>query len=183
MTYNIVKQHQRRAAGHVDNPIDHQHQLKLTKNQTKIMHQQKQCSAQGEQSRRLLAEKNEYVSFSNEPPSFWQSFSWQKKCCDINKDELPHSHVHAPASSSGDATPKRSSWTVILLGQSIALALSCANAASSTLENNYQIKVPTYQTGKSILILEIYNSEKLTTMCTSKFLTFIYCYPSYIVYY
>ena len=161
MPYSIVKQHQRRAAGHVDNPIDHQ--LKLTKNQTKIMHQQKQCSAQGEQSRRLLAEKNEYVSFSNEPPSFWQSFSWQKKCCDINKDELPHSHVHAPASSSGDATPKRSSWTVILLGQSIALALSCANAASSTLENNYQIKVPTYQTGKSILILEIYNYEKWTT--------------------
>ena len=47
-------------------------------------------------------------------------------------------------------------WYVILLGQSIALSLSCANAASSTLENQYHIKIPTFQTGIVYFLLSFH---------------------------
>ena len=51
------------------------------------------------------------------------------------------------ARDAGAGPRKHNSWYAILFGQAIALALSCANAASSTLENKYQIKVPTFLTG------------------------------------
>ncbi|KAL7549200.1 hypothetical protein ACHAWF_012469 [Thalassiosira exigua] len=50
-------------------------------------------------------------------------------------------------------TTRSSSWTVILFGQTIALALSCANAAAAALENEYRIRVPTFQTGLVYFVL------------------------------
>ena len=47
-------------------------------------------------------------------------------------------------------------WPAIFFGQIIALALSCSNAASATLENDYQIKVPTFQTGLVYFILSFH---------------------------
>ncbi|KAL9189060.1 hypothetical protein ACHAXT_011550 [Thalassiosira profunda] len=44
----------------------------------------------------------------------------------------------------------------VLLGQAIALSLACANAASSTLENYYQIRVPTFQTGIVYFLLSFH---------------------------
>ena len=51
---------------------------------------------------------------------------------------------------------QKSKWYIILLGQSIALSLSCANAASSRLENKYQIRIPTFQTGIVYVILSFH---------------------------
>jgi len=51
---------------------------------------------------------------------------------------------------------QKSKWYIILLGQSIALSLSCANAASSRLENKYQIRIPTFQTGIVYIILSFH---------------------------
>lgn len=50
---------------------------------------------------------------------------------------------------------QKSKWYIILLGQSIALSLSCANAASSRLENKYII-IPTFQTGIVYIILSFH---------------------------
>ena len=66
-----------------------------------------------------------------------------------------HEHANSP-NNNNDWTTKKNSWSVILFGQTIALALSCANAASSTLENNYQIMVPTFQTGLVYFILSFH---------------------------
>lgn len=53
-------------------------------------------------------------------------------------------------------TSKHHTWYIILFGQIITLALSCANVASSTLENNYEIKVPTFQTGLVYFLLSFH---------------------------
>jgi len=69
-------------------------------------------------------------------------------------------HGASSSSSSSSTQQKQISgkkwWYVILLGQSIALSLSCANAASSTLENQYQIKIPTFQTGIVYFLLSFH---------------------------
>jgi len=51
---------------------------------------------------------------------------------------------------------QKSKWYIILLGQSIALSLSFANAASSRLENKYQLRIPTFQTGIVYIILSFH---------------------------
>ena len=71
-----------------------------------------------------------------------------------------HGASSSSSSSSSSTQQKQISgkrwWYVILLGQSIALSLSCANAASSTLENQYQIKIPTFQTGIVYFLLSFH---------------------------
>ncbi|KAL7460208.1 hypothetical protein ACHAXS_000670 [Conticribra weissflogii] len=51
-------------------------------------------------------------------------------------------------------SPKKSNgFIVIFFGQTIALSLAFGNSASSTLENRFHIRVPTFQTGFVYLIL------------------------------
>mmetsp|Transcript_3670 Transcript_3670/g.6907 ORF Transcript_3670/g.6907 Transcript_3670/m.6907 type:complete len:485 (+) Transcript_3670:59-1513(+) len=80
----------------------------------------------------------------------WPSFGF---CCLKSNGGCPNNITDE---NSNNAKTKSSSWSVILFGQTIALALSCANAASSTLENDYQIKVPTFQTGLVYFLLSIH---------------------------
>ncbi len=54
------------------------------------------------------------------------------------------------------ATKNRSRWHIIIFGQTIALSLSCANAASSILENKYHITIPTFLTGLVYLVLSFH---------------------------
>mmetsp|Transcript_38314 Transcript_38314/g.92409 ORF Transcript_38314/g.92409 Transcript_38314/m.92409 type:complete len:472 (-) Transcript_38314:7-1422(-) len=85
---------------------------------------------------------NDDRTCSDRPSSAcWQSLSSQNKTI--------------PNEQNGTNT-KRHTWLVILFGQTITLALSCANAASSALENNYQIKVPTFQTGMVYFVLSFH---------------------------
>ena len=58
--------------------------------------------------------------------------------------------------SSSTTATNRSSWYIILFGQTIALSLSSANAASSILENKYQITIPTFQTGLVYFVLSLH---------------------------
>ena len=78
----------------------------------------------------------------------------------ISNDKLEH--FSCDGSRDDDSSTKakqqdqKSKWYIILLGQSIALSLSCANAASSRLENKYQIRTPTFQTGIVYIILSFH---------------------------
>lgn len=65
-------------------------------------------------------------------------------------------HIFSASNNNNSSTKKHNGWYVILFGQTIALSLSCANAASSTLENEYQIRVPTFQTGLVYLLLSFH---------------------------
>lgn len=70
---------------------------------------------------------------------------------------INHAHAIISENDSTAIAPKNPSrWYVILFGQSIALSLSCANAASSTLANKYQITIPTFQTGLVYLVLSFH---------------------------
>ena len=69
---------------------------------------------------------------------------------------IQHDQVVVNTVSASNGQEKRSKWCILLIGQSIALSLSCANAASSTLENKYEIRVPTFQTGIVYFILSFH---------------------------
>ena len=60
---------------------------------------------------------------------------------------------------------QKNKWYIILLGQSVALSLSCANAASSRLENKHLIRIPTFQTGivyiLSLHLLPLFWKERI----------------------
>ena len=49
-----------------------------------------------------------------------------------------------------------SRWSAIITGQMIALVLTLGNAASSCLANNYQVSIPTVQTGIVYLLLSFH---------------------------
>jgi solute carrier family 35 protein F1/2 len=51
---------------------------------------------------------------------------------------------------------KQSSISVIIFGQVIALSLACGNAASSALQNQYQLHIPTCLTGVVYLVLSLH---------------------------
>ena len=70
---------------------------------------------------------------------------------------IQHDQVVVNTVSASNGQEKHNSkWCILLIGQSIALSLSCANAASSTLENKYEIRVPTFQTGIVYFILSFH---------------------------
>ena len=69
---------------------------------------------------------------------------------------IQHDQVVVNTSASNGQEKHSSKWCILLIGQSIALSLSCANAASSTLENKYEIRVPTFQTGIVYFILSFH---------------------------
>lgn len=62
----------------------------------------------------------------------------------------------ATTAKDNDCSSSMKKWYIILFGQSIALSLSCANAASSTLENRYGVRVPTFQTGVVYFVLSFH---------------------------
>jgi len=77
---------------------------------------------------------------------------------EISNDKLKHicDGSRDDSSTKTKQQKEKSKWYIILLGQSIALSLSCANAASSRLENKYLIRIPTFQTGIVYIILSFH---------------------------
>jgi drug/metabolite transporter (DMT)-like permease len=73
---------------------------------------------------------------------------------DADDDAASNDDRRADDSSGGRRIRRRrrddeggSRWSAVVAGQTIAFALSCANAASSSLANDFRVAVPTLQTG------------------------------------
>jgi solute carrier family 35 protein F1/2 len=76
--------------------------------------------------------------------------------CTTNKDNINLNTSSTKTTRKRKKKKNKHSLSVILFGQTIALALACGNAASSTLENKYQIRIPIFLTGFVYLVLSFH---------------------------
>ena len=86
----------------------------------------------------------DYYSATNEN-DIGRRHCQQQRC--RNEDE---------SSNENKKEKNNSRWSAIITGQMIALVLTLGNAASSCLANNYQVSIPTVQTGIVYLLLSFH---------------------------
>jgi hypothetical protein len=114
---------------------------------TVVERQSQKCRSPYSSSSSLLKEKEEGRTLLDySATNVVVSRTGAEKCHHCRNDE----------SSNVNNKNSNTRWSAIITGQMIALALTLGNASSSCLANNYQVSIPTVQTGIVYLLLSFH---------------------------